>query len=339
MGGSGHRLAPTLQQAVMEHIAAGKNDTEVWESTGVHRQTVAKLRLSLEYWGQCYPPPTVRLGRPPLLQQLQLDGLEEYLRGRPSAYLEEMQDYLYEDFDVVVSISTVWRALEKLKYTWKLAIKRAREQSEPLRRVYRARMGQYKAEQIIAIDESACNERTGDRKYGWSRIGEPVETTYSIRRSERWSLLPAMTVNGYLHYTIFQGAITSEIMETFLAEQVLPYTTPGWSVIVLDNASIHRSPRIRELCAMNEVQLEYLPPYSPDYNPIEKSFKQLKSWIKRNAEDAEIFDDFAYFLQYAVERVCCNIDCRAWFYMCGYRPEGWGDVWGEPETVDDVADC
>ena len=66
-------------------------------------------------------------------------------------------------------------------------------------------------------------------------------------------------------------------MEYFLEHRVPPHTTPGYSVIVLDNASIHRSPRVRELCAIAGVQLEYLPPYSPDYNPIEKSFKQLKS--------------------------------------------------------------
>lgn len=200
--------------------------------------------------------------------------------------------------------------------------------------MYRARAGQYKAEQIIAIDESACNERTGDRKYGWSPVNTPVEATYSMKRSERWSLLPAMTVNGYLDYAIFQGSITSEIMENFLLSKVLPYTEPGYSVIVLDNASIHRSPRVRELCARYEVQLEYLLPYSPDYNPIEKSFKQLKSWIKRHADEQEIFEDFYFFLEYAVERVLRIIDCRSWFWMCGYRPDGWADVHGNLETVD-----
>ena len=61
------------------------------------------------------------------------------------------------------------------------------------------------------------------------------------------------------------------------------------------------------------MQLEYLPPYSPDYNPIEKSFKQLKSWIKKHVGEQEVFDDFYYFLEYAVERVLTEIDCRSWF--------------------------
>lgn len=86
-----------------------------------------------------------------------------------------------------------------------------------MRRVFRARVQlNYTTDQIVTIDESACNERTGDRKYGWSPVGRSVELEYSMKRSERWSLLPAMTVDGYLAHIIFQGAITTEIMEEFL---------------------------------------------------------------------------------------------------------------------------
>jgi transposase len=89
-----------------------------------------------------------------------------------------------------------------------------------------------------------------------------------------------MTVNGYLAHRIFQGAITAEYMEEFLRDDVLPHLTSGYHVLLLDNASIHRSPAIVQLCRDFSIQLEYLPPYSPDYNPIEKTFKVLKSWMK-----------------------------------------------------------
>jgi transposase len=106
-----------------------------------------------------------------------------------------------------------------------------------------------------------------------------VELTYSFKRSERWSLLPALTVNRYLSYTIFQGAITLELIEEFLEYQVLPFCNPHPapnSVIVLNNASIHRSARVQQLYEAASVILEYLLLYSPNYNPIKKSFKQLK---------------------------------------------------------------
>jgi transposase len=279
--GSGKRLQPTLLQSVIDHIAAGETTAGIHRATGVARNTVSKIRVCLEYWGVPYPPPCVRLGRPATLRQCHLDGLKQYLAGRPHAYLEEIRDWLYDEYDIKTTIWTAYRALEKLKYSRKIATKRATEQSEPLRRLYAAHIAQnYTAEQVVAMDESACNERTGDRKYGWGPVNTPVELVYSFKRSERWSLLPAMTVDGYLCYAIFQGAITSEIMENFLEFEVLPHCNayPARnSVIVLDNASIHRSARVRELCDAAGVILEYLPPYSPDYNPIEKSFKQLKS--------------------------------------------------------------
>jgi transposase len=65
-----------------------------------------------------------------------------------------------------------------------------------------------------------------------------------MKRSERWSLLPAMTVDGYLTHRIFQGAITAEIIEEFLQKDVLPFLQPGGHVLLMDNASIHRSPTI-----------------------------------------------------------------------------------------------
>jgi transposase len=319
---TGSRLQSATLQSVLDHIAASENNTEVERATGVARKTVRKIRLNLEYWGTPYPPRTVQLGRPSILRNAQRARFKIYLEGRPSAYLEEMKDFLYDEFDVKISISGICRELYKMNYSRKVATKRAQEQSDPLRRVYLARVAQhYTADQIVALDESACNERTGDRKYGWSPTNTSVELVYSFKRSERWSILPAMTINGYMSYTVFQGAFTSELMEEFLEYQVLPFCNPHPapnSVIVLDNASIHRSARVRQLCEAAGVRLEYLPPYSPDYNPIEKSFKQLKGWIKLHADEADTFNEFGAFIQYAIQRVCCEIDCRAWFRKCGY---------------------
>jgi transposase len=196
-----------------------------------------------------------------------------------------MAEFLYDEFYVEISTPTIWRELERMRWSQKLATKRAREQSAALRGVYLACMAQhYTADQIVASDKSACNERTGDCKYSWSAINKAVEVVYSFRRSERWLLLPALTIDGYMSYLIYQGSVTAELIEDFIEYQVLPYCNPHpttASVLVLDNASIYQLPRIRKFCERDGVQLEYLPPYLPEYNPIEKSFKTLKSWIKR----------------------------------------------------------
>jgi DDE superfamily endonuclease len=73
--------------------------------------------------------------------------------------------------------------------------------------------------------------------------------------------------------------------ESFLESKVLPKCNPfpaKNSVIIMDNASVHYSEKIRQMCANAGVKLIYLPPYSPDFNPIEEFFSELKAFIKRN---------------------------------------------------------
>ena len=101
---SGKRLQPALLQSVVDHITAGENNSEISRATGVTRKCIGKLRVSLEYWGVPYSPRSVRIGRPATFRQRHLDALKQYLLGRPQAYLEEMRDWLYDEFDIQTTI-------------------------------------------------------------------------------------------------------------------------------------------------------------------------------------------------------------------------------------------
>jgi len=91
-----------------------------------------------------------------------------------------------------------------------------------------------------------------------------------------------MTVDGYVSEPlIYQGGINVEIFVAWLAEDVLPQLLEG-SILVIDNASIHRLAEVYAVVAEVGFELEFLPPYLPDYNPIELSFAILKAWIKRH---------------------------------------------------------
>ena len=100
------------------------------------------------------------------------------------------------------------------------------------------------------------------------------------KRSERWSILPALTLEGYIAHIIFQGAFTSELFKAFIEYKILLnytlYLGPRL-IIILNNASIHKLKRLQELYDQASVILEFLPPYSPDFNPIEATFKDLKA--------------------------------------------------------------
>jgi len=102
----------------------------------------------------------------------------------------------------------------------------------------------WNADQLIFIDELATNERTSNRKYGWAPVGVTPHETRPFKRSERWSLLPAYTIDGFITWDIRHGSYTAEAFEEFIENKVLPLCNPyplPRSVLVMDNAPIHQS--------------------------------------------------------------------------------------------------
>jgi len=184
-----------------------------------------------------------------------------------------------------------------------------------------AEMTEYTADQIVAVDESAANERTRDRKFGWSPQGVPCRVRLPGRRTERWSILPALTVDGWLDYELHQGSFDAERFEAFI-ERVLEHMNPfpqRHSVLLLDNASIHHSERVTTTCREKGVIMAFLPPYAPDFNPIEIAFHELKEWMRRHRETGyQYSENFDMFIRLAMEQVCEPATARAYLRACGY---------------------
>ena len=110
--------------------------------------------------------------------------------------------------------------------------------------------------------------------------------------------------------------------KSFIIDNVLPNCTHypnAQSVIIIDNASIYSktSERIQNACVQASVLLEFLPPYSLDYNPIEYSFSNLKKWIKRHYNDIKEFPQFGDFLKVAICKNGGLRQARAHFGHCG----------------------
>jgi hypothetical protein len=170
----------------------------------------------------------------------------EFLSDRPTAYLDEMQEFIYDEYDgLEVSIACIRRLLDREQWSWKKMQNQALERNAALQNTWRGIQKTWSADQLVFLDESGANERTGDRKYGWSPIGSICAQSRPVKRSERWSILPALTINGYLDYVIHHGAITGDLFMEFVEERVLlhcsPYPGPR-SILILDNASIHKNP-------------------------------------------------------------------------------------------------
>lgn len=233
-----------------------------------------------------------------------------------------MADFLLDEFGVLPSETTIYRTLERLKWTRKVASKHAKERSEALREVFWLISREWDPSQVVAIDESAANERTADRKRGWGPINETVIAPYVGARTRRVTVIPAMDVNGYFAYEVLEGGLTKDYFEWFMEHRVIPLCNPyphPRSIILMDNASSHRSLRVQALCDQKGIRLVQLPPYSPDFNPIEQSFRVLKSWVRRHYYLMESFSSLATFLEYGIVQSCTNRDCTGMYKRCGYR--------------------
>ena len=101
----------------------------------------------------------------------------------------------------------------------------------------------YTAEQLVFVDESALNEHTSHRKYGWAPVGVTPHEYRRFECSERWSVLPAYTIDGFITWEIEHRSFSQKLFGNFIKNKLLPMCSrfPGVrSVIIMDNAPIHQ---------------------------------------------------------------------------------------------------
>jgi transposase len=259
-----------------------------------------------------------------------LDALREHLLEKPDQYLDEMAVFLWDEFEVPVTTSTISRALKSIRWSKKVARRVAAGRSADLRDLYLHDLSSFEPYHVVYVDESGCDKRVGYRRTGWSPLGVTPVQIAQFQRGQRYHILPAYTQNGILLSRIFQGTTDSAVFEDFI-EQLLPHCgkwPEPYSVLVMDNASFHRSERVQQMCDAAGVKLLYLPPYSPDLNPVEEYFAEFKGFVKKNWSKYEKNPDqeFGEFLQWCMDMVGGNQkSARGHFRHAGWNieePEG-----------------
>ena len=144
------------------------------------------------------------------------------------------------------------------------------------------------SENIVYLDESGF-EGKGYRDSGWAKIGQKIYGERSGKRWKRTSLLMAQNGKKWLAPCLFNGTCNTLFFNTWL-EKCLMKELLSNQTIIMDNAAIHKSAKTREIIEKHGHELLFLPPYSPDLNPIEKSFGVLKH--RRNyAPEGVTLDD------------------------------------------------
>ena len=155
--------------------------------------------------------------------------------------------------------------------------------------------------QVVYVDEAGIDNRE-DYAYGYCKVGQRFHALKSGKRTERVSWIAALCQGKLIAPLTFEGSCNRDLFEIWLEQCLLPQLQPG-DVIVIDNASFHRSQYITELVAEARCEIWYLPTYSPDLNKIERWWFVLKNWMRQRWDE---FDNFRNCVDAAFKN-CPNV--------------------------------
>ena len=185
-------------------------------------------------------------------------------------------------------------------------VRRAREQ-------WRVRVARIDPRRFRFIDESGAKTNMV-RTHGRCPRGQRLLASAPAGHWQTTTMVAAIGPEGIQAPFALDGAIDGESFVAYV-EKVLVPTLKGGEIVVLDNLSSHKLPRVTELIEAAGAEVWYLPPYSPDFNPIEKMWSKVKQVLRSIA--ARNFDALVKAIRTALNKVSAS-DLIGWFSRCGY---------------------
>src|ERR671920_66790 len=167
---------------------------------------------------------------------------------------------------------------------------RAAERNNYKRGWFRRRARRLRQRRFVFVDETAVNTAM-TRRYGRAPRGERAYDSAPRNYGVHTSVIGAMGLRGLVATLTVEGAVDAEVFNAY-AERVLGPRLRRGDVVVLDNLTAHRASRIEGVAGARGAQVLWLPPYSPDYNPIEQCWSKIKSFLREvKVSNAEALDE------------------------------------------------
>ena len=171
-------------------------------------------------------------------------------------------------------------------------------------------------ERLVFIDETWASTNMA-RRYGRCLRGERLRVGVPHGHWKTTTFVGGLTLRGFIAPFVLDGPINRVAFETYVEKVLVPELRRG-DTVIMDNLPGHKGPRVRQLIEAAGAHLLYLPPYSPDFNPIENAFAKLKALLRKAAERTveglwtaigELIDRFSH------------TECRNFFTAAGYDAE------------------
>ncbi len=194
-----------------------------------------------------------------------------------------------------------------------LALERARAAIARRRQRWRSWQANLDPRRLVFIDETWIKTNMAPLR-GWGPKGERVRGFTPHGHWRTLTFLGALRCDQLTAPCVFDGPIDGECFRAYVEQQLVPVLKPG-DIVVLDNLGSHKSAALRRIVRAAGAKLWYLPPYSPDLNPIEQAFAKIKHWM-RAAQHRSVEDTWRH-----VGSLVATIgpdECQNYFVNAGY---------------------
>jgi hypothetical protein len=238
---------------------------------------------------------------------------------KPGIYLREIQEELLHTLLLEVDISSICRFLHSSGFTHQKLCLVALQRDEFIRQQFIVDVSVYKRDMFIFLDETGGDRRNAVRKRGYSMRGIPLKKHTLLVRGERVSAIAIMSLSGILDVSIIKGTTNGDVFYDYVEKVLLPNLQPfngtnPHSVVILDNCSIHHIHGIVNMIEEVGAIAHFLPPYSPDLNPIEEAFSKVKYELKSLERNMDMYDTETVML--AAFASISPLDCEGWISHC-----------------------
>lgn len=152
------------------------------------------------------------------------------------------------------------------------------------------------------------------RLYGRVVIGERLNDYVPDSRWQATSILSSLRLDGTTECLVYEGALTGDFFKVWVKDCLCP-TLRRDDIVIMDNLSSHKVSGIKECIEKTGARVEYLPPYSPDFNPVENMWSKVKSFLRKQKERTKetLFEAVG-----AALKQISSLDANSWFAFCGY---------------------